>query len=40
MNYLSKLLEGVNVEWKALGEITKVLRGKRLTRELLSSTDI
>ena len=32
-------MKGVEVEWKTLGEITKVLRGKRLTREALSSTE-
>lgn len=28
------------VQWKTLGEITNVLRGKRLTRDLLSSSGI
>ena len=32
MTNLEKLLEGVEVEWKTLGEICKVLRGKRLTK--------
>lgn len=39
MSNIEKLLKGVEVEWKTLGEITKVLRGKRLTREALSSTE-
>ena len=39
MSYLNKLLEGIKVEWKMLGEVTNVLRGKRLTRDLLSSTE-
>ena len=32
-------MEGVEVEWKTLGEITNILRGKRLTRNLLSAND-
>ena len=36
MSNLEKLLEGVEVEWKNLGEVTNVLRGRRLTREQLS----
>jgi len=35
MSYLDKLLEGVEVEWKALGEDCKVLRGNRLTKKEL-----
>ena len=37
MSNLDKLLDGVEVEWKTLGELTNVLRGRRLTREQLSS---
>lgn len=37
MSYLDTLLQGVEVEWKTLGEVTNVLRGRRLTREQLSS---
>ena len=36
MSHFEKLLEGVEVEWKALGEVSKVLRGKRLTRDMLT----
>ena len=39
MSFLEKLLEGVEVEWKTLGEVTNVLRGRRLTRKLLSSEE-
>ena len=39
MRNIKKLLEGVEVEWKTLGEITNILRGKRLTRNLLSAND-
>lgn len=39
MSNIKKLLEGVKVEWKTLGEITNILRGKRLTRNLLSAND-
>ena len=34
-NFLEKLLVGVAIEWKALGEVTNVLRGKRLTKSQL-----
>jgi len=36
LSYLEKLLDGVEVEWKALGEVSNVLRGKRLTKSQLS----
>ena len=39
MSNIKKVLEGVEVEWKTLGEITNILRGKRLTRNLLSAND-
>src|SRR5690554_4586311 len=39
MSYLEKLLNGVEVEWKTLGEVTKVLRGRRLTRDQLSENE-
>lgn len=39
MSNIKNLLEGVEVEWKTLGEITNILRGKRLTRNLLSAND-
>ncbi len=29
LNYLEKLLDGTEVEWKALGDVTSVLRGKK-----------
>lgn len=32
MKYLQKLLNETEVEWKPLGEVCKVLRGKRLTK--------
>jgi len=38
-NFMEKLLDGVEVEWKMLGEISSVLRGRRLTRDLLSDTE-
>jgi type I restriction enzyme, S subunit len=34
--FLEKLLDGVAIEWKALGEVTNVLRGKRLTKSQLT----
>ena len=39
MSNITQLLDGVEVEWKTLGEITNILRGKRLTRNLLSAND-
>lgn len=36
LSYLEKLLDGVEVEWKVLGEVSNVLRGKRLTKSQLS----
>jgi len=36
---INKMLEGVPVEWKNLDEVTSVLRGRRLTRELLSNSE-
>lgn len=35
--FLEKLLDGVAVEWRALGEVTNVLRGKRLTKSELTA---
>nr|WP_317987787.1 restriction endonuclease subunit S [Klebsiella aerogenes] len=39
LSYLEKLLDGTEVEWKALGDVTSVLRGKRLTKNLLSAEE-
>ena len=36
MSYLDKLLEGVEVEWRTLGEVIKLEKGKQLNKELLS----
>ncbi|WMM26030.1 restriction endonuclease subunit S [Tissierella sp. MB52-C2] len=38
-NFMEKLLDGVEVEWKALGEVSNVLRGRRLTRNQLSDAE-
>lgn len=35
VDFLDKLLDGEAVEWRALGEVTNVLRGKRLTKSQL-----
>jgi len=32
MNFLAKLLDGVAVEWKALGEIGELVRGNGLPK--------
>jgi type I restriction enzyme S subunit len=39
MNDIHKLLEGVEVEWKNLGEVSNVLRGRRLTKDQLSKKE-
>jgi type I restriction enzyme S subunit len=36
MSVLDKLLHGVEVEWKTLGELVKLVKGKQLNKELLS----
>ncbi|MGM3192733.1 restriction endonuclease subunit S [Dickeya dadantii subsp. dieffenbachiae] len=36
MNFLDKLLDGVAVEWKTLGESIKLEKGKQLNKDLLS----
>ena len=38
MSYIDKLLQGQEVQWKALGEVCDVLRGRRLTKRELSDT--
>lgn len=40
MSTLNTLLQGAKVEWKSLGEVCEVLRGKRLTKKELSENDI
>jgi type I restriction enzyme S subunit len=32
MSYLDKLLEGVEVEWKTLGEVGEFIRGRRFVK--------
>src|SRR5690554_1444392 len=39
MSKLEKLLKGAEVEWKTLGEVANILRGRRLTRNLLSEVE-
>lgn len=36
LNYLEKLLDGAAVEWKELGEVIKLEKGRQLNKELLS----
>jgi type I restriction enzyme S subunit len=36
MSEIDKLLEGVEVEWKTLGEVVKIVKGKQLNKELLT----
>ncbi|MEH7879385.1 restriction endonuclease subunit S [Rhizobium laguerreae] len=35
--FLERLMDGASVEWRPLGEVIKILRGKRLTKTELSS---
>ena len=37
LNYMEKLLDGVAVEWKSLGEIGEFVRGKLRANVLCSS---
>ena len=37
MSFLDKLLEGVEVEWKPLGEMAQINRGRRVTKNELSN---
>ena len=39
LGYMEKLLDGVEVEWKELNTLTKVLRGKRLVKSQLSDNE-
>ena len=36
VNFLEKLLDGVEVEWKPLGNVIKLEKGRQLNMELLS----
>ena len=40
MSYLDKLLEGVEVEWKPLGEVINLEKGKQLNKERLSENGL
>ena len=33
MSTINKLLEGVKVEWKTLGEVCEIIRGVRVTKK-------
>ena len=37
-NFMEKLLDGVEVEWKALGDVISLQRGKRLVKNQLEET--
>lgn len=36
MSYLDRLLEGVEVEWKPLGEVTQIKTGQSVDKEMIS----
>jgi type I restriction enzyme S subunit len=38
--FMEKLLDGAEVEWVPLGEVSNVLRGKRLTKKQLSDAEV
>ncbi len=38
LSYMEKLLDGVEVEWKALEEVVKIQRGKRLVKSQLETS--
>lgn len=40
MTYIEQLLNGENVEWKKLGEVCSLIRGKRLTKRDLDINGI
>jgi len=40
LNFLEKLLDGEKVEWKALGEVVKLEKGKQLNKELLTDNGL
>lgn len=40
MNKIEKLLEGVEVEWKELGEVIKLKKGKQLNKEHLTESGL
>lgn len=40
MSYLEKLLDGAEIQWLPLGQVSDVLRGKRLTKSQLSDNEI
>jgi type I restriction enzyme S subunit len=37
MSYLAKLLDGVRVEWKALGEVTSIKTGQSVNKQMISA---
>ena len=39
-SFLAKLLDGEKVEWKSLGEVIKLEKGKQLNKELLSESGL
>ncbi|MGO1190794.1 restriction endonuclease subunit S, partial [Vibrio casei] len=40
LNYLEKLLDGVDVEWKALGDVAEIKRGTSITKKNVTDGDI
>ena len=36
INFMEKLLDGVEVEWKALGDVTSLRRGRVMSKEYLA----
>src|SRR5690349_11172717 len=40
MSYLDKLLEGIEIEWKTLGEISELVRGNGLQKKDFTKTGV
>ncbi|TXL12444.1 type I restriction endonuclease, partial [Methylococcaceae bacterium HT5] len=40
VSFIGKLLDGVEIEWKPLGEIIKLEKGHQLNKELLSENGL
>jgi type I restriction enzyme S subunit len=37
MSYMEKLLDGVNVEWKALGEVCAIKTGPNINKNVIAN---
>ena len=37
VSFMEKLLDGVEVEWKALGSVTKIKTGQSVNKQMISA---